>query len=111
MHLQKGPKITDPRREKLHLIARRLFNLLKQSDNPEADKQLAETMLLNADLLWIDPPQGLNLFRYCHQLIEENDFLYEVIDDVRSEPESWDLVESVEELIYHCIPSEGDRQL
>ena len=81
------------------------------SDDPEADKQLAETMLLNADLLWIDPPQGLNLFRYCHQLIEENDFLYEVIDDVRSEPESWDLVESVEELIYHCIPSEGDRQL
>jgi hypothetical protein len=76
-----------------------------------ANQDWAENMLRDAGLLWVDPPQRRSLFGYCYQLIEENDFLYEVIDDVRAIPQSWDLVENVEELIYLCIPSEGDVQL
>ena len=68
-------------------------------------------MLYRAGLFDQYLPNDLNLYWFCNQLISQNPLLFEVIDDVRAEPESRDLVENVEELIHHCIPSEGDVEL
>jgi len=67
---------------------------------------MVESMLYQADLWNQTIPQGLNLFRFCNQLIAQNPLLYQVIEDVRTRPYDLAQVDSLEELILDLIPSE-----
>ena len=110
MHSHANSLNHDPEQQTLERAAHRLLQLLQMSKHPEADKDLVDTMLSRADLWTHNPPPGISLWRWCNQMITENYLLYGAVNHVRSRPQSWDLIESVEELMHHLIPSEGDRQ-
>jgi hypothetical protein len=111
MHLHANSLSNDPPQQKLDLASRRLQRLLEQSDDQERDKPIVDAMLSEADLWNHNPRPGASLRQFCQAMIEENPLLYGAVDYVQAEPQSWDLVESVEEVMHHLIPGEGDRQL
>lgn len=100
----------DPRHAYLNEIAARLLQLLKVSTTPAEDKFLAEEMLYAAGLWDQTMPSNLALPRFCNRLVATNPLLYEVIGEVRAQPQL-SAVFSVEELMQALIPSEADVAL
>ena len=94
----------DVDQQNLAMVAKRLCQLLAQSNNPERDRRQVERLLWENDLWNGSIPEGLNNYRFADCLITENLLLLEAMPYLNRVWPIADLSESVEELVEKLIP-------
>jgi hypothetical protein len=102
------PRETDPTRLDLAKIARRLEQLIRQSNDPEREKAVAEAILSRNNLWNGSLDADLNPYQFAQALIMDNDLLYGAFQNLRRVWGPANLSETVDELIEEIIPGEAD---
>ena len=84
-----GDSISDPRERLLNQVANRLSELLRESDDPVADRAEVVAMLQNNDLLdFVTARSALkqaNPISFALAVLEENPLLFDAVDNLQSE--------------------------
>jgi len=104
-----GNAIGDPRERLLNQVATRLAQLLRESDDPAADRAEVKAMLREANLLYEgDVPYAdeTNPMSFALAYVEDNPLLYDAVDNLQHtfDPSA---IETVTELIGDILPPYG----